>query len=49
MEYIARCLGRLLLAGPKRVENDDLSRNMARNLEKLYSAAEGPRPQDSSR
>ena len=26
---------------PLRVENDDLSRNMARNLEKLYAAAEG--------
>ena len=27
---------------PLRVENDDLSRNMARNLEKLYSAQEAP-------
>jgi hypothetical protein len=27
---------------PGRIENDDLSRNMARNLEKLYSAAETP-------
>ena len=27
---------------PMRVENDDLSRNMARNLEKLYSAQEAP-------
>jgi hypothetical protein len=27
---------------PPRIENDDLSRNMARNLEKLYSAAEEP-------
>ena len=27
---------------PTRIENDDLSRNMARNLEKLYSAAEEP-------
>jgi len=27
---------------PVRIENDDLSRNMARNLEKLYRAAEQP-------
>ena len=27
---------------PMRIENDDLSRNMARNLEKLYSAEEAP-------
>ena len=30
------------LGRPGRIENDDLSRNMARNLEKLYSAAEEP-------
>ena len=29
---------------PKRIENDDLSRNMARNLEKLYRAQEAPAP-----
>jgi len=29
---------------PGRIENDDLSRNMARNLEKLYRAQEAPAP-----
>ena len=32
---------------PARIENDDLSRNMARNLEKLYAEQEQPDPAQS--